>query len=221
MQDYAVVTYVDTLVVSAGVVGFSIASNLVAAGQKVTVVDQAGIGEKASGVNQGQISLLDRSARRELEMAFQSLDAYRAMDVSHGIGLRLAGGLAVLYTDADIDRAEAVVEERRSAGLDCRLVHRRGLAPVEPYLSAETVAGGIHCADEGYLDLFAVIGVFVARIREGGGEVATQEAVTGFETQGGHVSAVHTTRRVIEPQTVVLAADKHILRSIRGMQGTP
>ncbi len=196
----------DYLIVGGGVVGLSIAYQLLESGRQVTVVDQGPFAGGASAVNQGQISLLDRDPGAALDAARESLEFYHHLEnEGFSVGLELQGGLMTLYSAAGMERAGKLMRRQRAAGLSCTVLEGKAIRSVEPNLNDAVVAGVLHCPEEGYLNPFRVTEFFIDALSAGGAELLPGMRVTGFRMTGERVSRVLTDEGDIEAGEVILA----------------
>ena len=147
----------DVLIIGAGVVGLSIAYHLDQRGASVTVLDRAGIGAGASGVQPGGLRQ-QWGTRVNCTLARESMDFYadvrERLQMRVDPGFRACGYLFLAHSEDVLGKLRENVRatERASAsrraivapGRDCRARARSRLS--------RTVAGGAWCADDGYFD---------------------------------------------------------------------
>lgn len=198
---------VDVLVIGAGVLGTATAYYLASRGVQALVVDKGETAGGASGTNLGQISLVDREAGPELDLAFQSLTAYTDLEKEWrcSLGFKRAGGLYLLDHDDDLSKIEEILKQKQ-AYLDCSLLTGQEINKQEPFLDANKVTGAVYCPDEGKLDPFQVTLGFMDGAQAKGASLATKTAVTGFEVEGNRIVAVKTSAGPIKVTEVVLAS---------------
>src|SRR5262245_53069849 len=145
----------DVAVVGAGVVGLAIARELAARGARVGVIDRAGIGAGASGVQPGGVRqqwgtrIACRLAR---ESAAFYADADERLASPVPLGFRRCGYLFLAHSDETLRRLAANVEVQHAEGIPSRIASPDECAELVPGLETATVAGGAWCADDGYFD---------------------------------------------------------------------
>jgi sarcosine oxidase subunit beta len=145
----------DVVVVGAGVVGLSIAFQLTQRGASVKVVDRAGIGAGASGVQPGGIRqqwgtrvncLLSRES-----MQFYA-DAKETLRMRVDPGFRPCGYLFLAHTDEVLTRMRENVTLQNDLGIGSRIVDPVEAAELVDGLDVAQVTGGAWSADDGYFD---------------------------------------------------------------------
>ena len=145
----------DVVVVGAGIVGLSIAFQLRERGASVTVVDRAGIGAGASGLQPGGVRqqwgtptncLLVRESLR-----FYA-DAGERLRMRVDPGFRACGYLFLAHSDAAMARLRENVALQNGLGVPSRVVSPAEAADLVPDLDAAGVMGGSWCGEDGYFD---------------------------------------------------------------------
>jgi len=204
----------DILIIGGGIVGVSLARELVrVGGARVVVVEQGKVGGASSSAAAGLLSPtfdpltaralagICRQAAALYPAWVQELRAAGAAD----FGYRRVGLLSVARDAAEAERLQAELAAgaesgRRAEWLDARELRRR-----EPGLNA-SVAGAVCFADDAHVDPAQLVAQ-VARVAALAGVVIhEQEPVRRIERQGDRISAVHTARAVYQPGLVVLTA---------------
>ena len=143
-------------VVGAGISGLSIAFHLLERGLgTVTIVDAAGIGAGASSVAPGGVrqqwgSVAGCLIARESFVVYERLSERLGVDVPARFDR--CGYLFVADRPETLDRLEANVAIQRRADVPSELVTAERIAELVPGLHTEGVAGGAHCAEDGYFD---------------------------------------------------------------------
>ena len=145
----------DVVVVGAGVVGLSIAFQLAQRGASVTVLDRAGIGAGASGVQPGGIRqqwgtrvncLLVRESMR-----FYA-DARVQLHMRVDPGFQACGYLFLAHSDNALARMRENVALQNELDIPSRIVAPAEAAELVPGLDSASVVGGAWCAEDGYFD---------------------------------------------------------------------
>jgi glycine/D-amino acid oxidase-like deaminating enzyme len=145
----------DVAVVGAGVVGLAIARELAVRGARVAVVDRAGVGAGASGVQPGGVrqqwgTVVACRLARESAAFYADADERLASPVP--LGFRRCGYLFLAHSDETLQRLAANVEVQRTEGIPSRIVSPDECAELVPGLQTATVAGASWCAEDGYFD---------------------------------------------------------------------
>jgi sarcosine oxidase subunit beta len=145
----------DVVVVGAGIVGLSVAFHLRERGASVSVVDRAGVGAGASGVQPGGVRqqwgteancLLAQESLRFYATAFDRLQ----MRVDPGF--RTCGYLFLAHSESALERLRANVALQNGLGVPSRLVSPAEATALVPELAAGSVTGAAWCDEDGYFD---------------------------------------------------------------------
>jgi sarcosine oxidase, subunit beta len=180
----------DVIVVGAGIVGLSTAFHLRESGASVTVVDRAGIGAGASGMQPGGVRQ-QWGTRTNCLLAQESLrfyaDVVERLQMRVDPGFRRCGYLFLAHSEQVLERLQANVTLQNSLGVPSRTVSPAGASELVPELDAASVMGGAWCDEDGYFDRpQAILEAFGAL----------------FDVELGDVSDVDT----LEADAVVVAA---------------
>jgi sarcosine oxidase subunit beta len=145
----------DVVVVGAGVVGLSIALQLSQRGASVTVLDRAGIGAGASGVQPGGVRQ-QWGTRVNCLLARESMrfyaDARELLRMRVDPGFQACGYLFLAHSDNALARVRENVALQNELDIPSRLVAPREAAELVPGLGITGVVGGAWCAEDGYFD---------------------------------------------------------------------
>jgi sarcosine oxidase, subunit beta len=145
----------DVVVVGAGITGLSIAYHLKEGGASVTVVDRAGIGAGASGLQPGGVRQQWGTPTNCL-LVQESLLFYAGiverLQMRVDPGFRKCGYLFVAHSEPTLEHLRANVALQNSLGVPSRLVSPIEAAELVPGLDATGVAGAAWCDEDGYFD---------------------------------------------------------------------
>src|SRR5262245_46391856 len=145
----------DVVVVGAGIVGLSIALHLSERGAAVTVLDRAGIGAGATGVQPGGVRQ-QWGTRPNCLLVQESLrffaDAVERLQMRVDPGFRSCGYLFLAHSDAAVARLTENVALQNGLGVPSRIVSPAEAAELVPDLDASSVVGGAWCDQDGYFD---------------------------------------------------------------------
>lgn len=212
-------TVCDVLVVGGGIAGTATAYFLAGEGCDVLLLEARDLNTQASGTNAGSIHLQiphpefvglgDEWARMfapTLRLLKASLGMWQEMEPELGENLevRLAGGLVVATTDAqmrDIARKAAL---EATVGVETHVIDRAELRRIAPYL-ADTAIGGGFCALEGKANPLRAAPGFARGAVRHGARIASHTRVTSIvrATDGYSVT---TDRGTVKAKRVVNAA---------------
>jgi sarcosine oxidase subunit beta len=145
----------DVVVIGAGVVGLSIALQLSQRGASVTVLDRAGIGAGASGVQPGGIRQ-QWGTRVNCLLARESMrfyaDARELLRMRVDPGFQACGYLFLAHSDDALVRMRENVALQNELDIPSRIVAPGEAAKLVPGLDIAGVVGGAWCAEDGYFD---------------------------------------------------------------------
>ena len=145
----------DVVVVGAGVVGLSIALQLSQRGASVTVLDRAGIGAGASGVQPGGVRQ-QWGTRVNCLLARESMrfyaDARELLSMRVDPGFQACGYLFLAHSDGALARMRANVALQNELDIPSQVVAAVEAAELVPGLDIAGVVGGAWCAEDGYFD---------------------------------------------------------------------
>ena len=177
------------LIVGAGVTGLSTALHLLQreAGS-VVVVDRAGIGAGASGVQPGGVRQ-QWSTRVNCVLARRSLDFYRdaaeRLRSSADLTLRPCGYVFLAHARETLERLRRDVALQNGLGIPSRVVTAEEAAALVPDLRTDAVLGASWCGEDGYFDRpQAVVEAFAEAARRLGARIELGQ-VTALERRGG------------------------------------
>jgi sarcosine oxidase, subunit beta len=143
------------VVVGAGITGLAIARELRGRGVEVAVVDRAGVGAGASGVQPGGVRQ-QWGTRVACRFARESVAFWREADERLEsrvpLTLRRGGYLFVARGQATLERLAANVRLQNEEGVPSQLVSAEEAAELVPGLRSDSIVGGAWCGDDGYFD---------------------------------------------------------------------
>src|SRR3954471_12362896 len=143
------------VVVGAGLVGLAVARELRERGVDVVVLDRAGVGAGASGVQPGGVRQ-QWGTRVGCRLAGASVAFWRKADSHRSsrvpLTLRRGGYLFTAHSSATLARLEANVRLQNEEGVPSRIVSPAEAAELVPGLRADDLVGAALCAEDGYFD---------------------------------------------------------------------
>jgi glycine/D-amino acid oxidase-like deaminating enzyme len=145
----------DVVVVGAGIVGLSIAFHLAERGASVKVVDRAGVGAGASGLQPGGVRQ-QWGTRVNCLLARESMqfyaDAVERLHMRLDPGFRSCGYLFLAHSEPALERLRENVVLQNALGVPSRIVSPAEAAELAPGLDVSTVVGGAWNDEDGYFD---------------------------------------------------------------------
>jgi sarcosine oxidase subunit beta len=145
----------EVVVVGAGIVGLSIALYLRESGASVKVVDRAGIGAGASGLQPGGVRQ-QWGTQTNCLLVQESLrfyaDVVERLQMRVDPAFRRCGYLFLAHSQRALERLQANVALQNGLGVPSRIVSPAEAAELVPGLDAAGVVGGAWCGQDGYFD---------------------------------------------------------------------
>ena len=184
----------DVAIIGAGITGLSVAFHLrERSDATVVIVDRAGVGAGASGVQPGGIRQ-QWGTRVNCLMARASLRFYRdlvaRLDARVDPGFRACGYVFVAHSEATLDGLRRNVRVQRELGIPSVLLEPAEVAAVVPGLDPATVTGASFCAEDGYFDRpQSVVEAFADAVRSRGVPIEHGEATLRKSGEGWAVDA--------------------------------
>jgi sarcosine oxidase subunit beta len=196
----------DVVVIGGGVTGLSAAYWLTRAGRDVVVVEKGIVGWEASGRN-GGISSRRSDEVPVVPLAREACRLWPTMDEELGYPTEWVGqgGLSPAMNEERRAYLSEAVGRWQKLGIPARWVDPREVREIAPCIS-ERVLGGVYTATAGHANPQRTAQAFAWAIRDRGGRVYQQTAVTDIHTQGDKIVGVATTRGPIATETVVSCA---------------
>lgn len=203
----------DVVVVGAGIIGLSIARQLlIGSDLSVAVVDAHVPCSGATGAGQGYIWMVHKvpgSEKWDLSMRSRQLWEKFADDIEHQggdpqevLGWKKTGSLLVGKTSQEMETLKGKVDQLSNAGLRAELLSSTDLLEVEPALVIDEEGGAAFCPDDYQMDARRS----VAYIEKENRKYATEgryaeyynQPVTGLlRSDNGKVEAVQTSKNLL------------------------
>ena len=197
------------VIIGAGIVGTSLADELVARGwTDVTVVEQGRIYAAGGSTSHAPGLVFQTNASKTMtEFAKYTVEKLSGLELDGQWCFRQVGGLEVATTDArlaDLSRRHGYAQ---SWGLEgARLLGPDECVRVSPLLNREVVLGGYLVPSDGLAKAVRAAEAHARRAIEGGAHVIGECTVTGIRTDDGRVRAVITDHGEIPADIVVSCA---------------
>ena len=199
----------NVCIVGAGITGLAIAYELASRGVDVTILERAGIGAGASGVQPGGVRQ-QWGTRVNCVLARESLEFYRRveehLDAPHVGPLTECGYVFLAHTDERLAGLSREVALQQEMGVPSVLLDPAELSELVPGLDVSTVTGAAYCAEDGYFDRpQAVVEAYAAAAQRHGVRIELREVVALRRTAGGW-TLDGANGEQHEAETVILAA---------------
>ena len=199
----------NVCIVGAGITGLAIAYELASRGVDVTILERAGIGAGASGVQPGGVRQ-QWGTRVNCVLARESLEFYRRveehLDAPHVGPLTECGYVFLAHSDERLAGLSREVALQQEMGVPSVLLDPAELSELVPGLDVSTVTGAAYCAEDGYFDRpQAVVEAYAAAAQRHGVRIELREVVALRRTAGGW-TLDGANGEQHEAETVILAA---------------
>lgn len=198
----------DVVIIGGGVMGASIAFHLAEAGvTDVVVVERDELCSGSSGKPIGGVRA-QFSDPLNIELGSRSLRAFQDFPHRPGAGIRLdsVGYLFLLTTERQAADFQASVGIQNGLGVPTRMVGPDEAQRLCPYISTDGLLAAAFSPTDGHARPALVVRGYADAAARTGVTFATHTTVTGIDTAGDRVTAVHTDRGRITCSTVICTA---------------
>jgi glycine oxidase len=203
----------DVVVIGGGIVGLSVAWNLIKEGVSVTVIEAGQVGGQASGAAAGMLAPLAeaRELGPFLTLGLESLARYPALvaelQEETGIDVELVGPgmLRVATTDEEAYNLSVEWEWQQDLGLAGDCLSAKEARLLEPALSLD-VRLAVRSPEERNVEPRRLLRALALACARRGVRIVEGEPVVDFELEGDTVTAVMSLGRHFGCGAVVLAA---------------
>ncbi|MFM9049432.1 MAG: NAD(P)/FAD-dependent oxidoreductase, partial [Actinomycetota bacterium] len=194
----------DVVIVGGGVMGASAAFHLAEAGVSVVLLER---GELAGGSTSRAAGGVRANFSDELNISLGKRSLELFADFPHRPGqeidLHRSGYLFVLTRPEDVDLFTASVALQNSLGVESRMIDVEEACRLSPLLDPEGVLAAAWSPNDGHCTPESVVMGYASGARRHGAVVRTGVEVTGIDSTGGEISAVHSTDGTVQTQCVI------------------
>lgn len=196
----------DVVVIGGGVVGGSVAFYLAEAGRSVLVVDRAFPASGTSGATQSWVWVHTKHPPFYAQFSLLSARMYPQFEQQLGMNIEYqrTGGISLLFTRDEVEKAQVLVERQRSVGIDVSLLTREEILSLEPAVSPE-VLGATYSPVDGNVNALRLVFALMKANQARGVTYWTYTAVTGMELTGDGV-IVRTDKGSVAARQVAICA---------------
>ncbi|MEZ5756881.1 MAG: FAD-dependent oxidoreductase [Emcibacteraceae bacterium] len=136
----------DIAIIGGGIMGCGTALRLDDGGMRVIILEQGDIGQGASGVNAGTLSM---QIKRVKLMPYAILGHEEWQHMGDAVGFHKTGGYTLAFNDREAELLHERMVMKKEAGANISFVSPKQLNEKEPHL-AEKVIAASYCPDDGY-----------------------------------------------------------------------
>lgn len=191
----------DIAIVGGGIMGSAAALRMAEGGMRPIVVDRGDIGQGASGVNAGTLSLQIKRVRL-MQYALRGHREWAAM--GDAVGFHRTGGYTLAFSEREAELLHERMRMKIEAGAPIELVSPSRVADAEPGLSRRVVAAS-YCAEDGYANSSLTGQYFRQRLRQAGIAYRERAPVTRIEAGDGGFT-LHAAGQTITARRLLLAS---------------
>jgi sarcosine oxidase, subunit beta len=198
----------DVVIVGGGVMGASTAFHLAEAGvENIVVVERGDLGLGSSGKPIGGVRA-QFSDPLNIELGSRSLRAFQDFPSRPGADIRLdsVGYLFLLTSAEQAAGFESGIRVQNGLGVPSRMVSPREARRLCPFLSIDGLTAAVYSPTDGHARPALVVQGYARSAAGAGVTFAIRTAVTGIDTTGDRVTAVHTDHGPIACSTVICTA---------------
>lgn len=191
----------DIAIIGGGIMGCASALRMAEGGVRPIVLDQGDLGQGASGVNAGTLSLQIKRVKL-MPYALRGHHEWEAM--GDAVGFHKTGGYTLAFTEREAELLHERQTLKAEAGAPIEFVSTNQLHAAEPMLTRKVLAAS-YCAEDGYANSSLTGQYFRGRLRDQGIDYRERCPVTAVtrEAQG---FALETPQGVIRANRLLLAA---------------
>ncbi len=190
----------EVVIVGGGVTGLSAGWWLARSGVKVTVLDKGIVGWEASGRNGGGASHYQSPLFDEEHRMWPQMDDLLGYPTEHQ-----KDRILIAMTERQWEQYRFVAERHKRLGHPVDVLDVKQVQEAVP-LAGDNCFGGVHYRFGGHANPQRTVQAYAWALQDLGGTIVQHNAVTGFETAGGRVTAVRTAAGDYGCDTVVVAA---------------
>lgn len=208
----------SVLVVGAGILGVSLASELARHGHRVTLLDA---GEAGTGTTAGSYAWVNSNSKSPASYADLNLYGLRAHERWSAARARAwfhqSGNLQVVHDAERMADVEREAAQYREAGYPASLLTPDEVAELEPALNRHGVVGGVYFPLEGWADTAAMTAVLLQEAQDHGAQYLPYHRVTELTGSGASAQTPNGGTSVWEADVTVLTAGNGIRALTRGL----
>ena len=190
----------EVVIVGGGVTGLSAGWWLARSGVKVTVLDKGIVGWEASGRNGGGASHYQSPLFDEEHRLWPQMDELLGYPTEHQ-----KDRILIAMTERQWEQYRFVAERHKRLGHPVDVLDVRQVQDAVP-LAGDNCFGGVHYRFGGHANPQRTAQAYAWALQDLGGTIIQHNAVTGFETAGGKVTAVRAGTASHGCDSVVVAA---------------
>lgn len=191
----------DIAIIGGGIMGCASALRMAEGGLTPIVLDQGDLGQGASGVNAGTLSLQIKRVKL-MPYALKGHHEWEAM--GDAVGFKKTGGFTLAFNDREAELLQERQTLKAEAGAPIEFVSNNHILAAEPNLT-QKVKLASYCAEDGYANSSLTGQFFRGRLRDQGIDYRERSGVTQVE-QTAQGFTLHTAKGKVHATRILLAA---------------
>lgn len=192
-------TKYDIAIIGGGIMGCATALRAAAGGMSATVLDQSDLGQGASGVNAGTLSL---QIKRVKLMPYALKGHLLWEEMGDAVGFAKTGGYTLAFNAREAEMLHDRQTLKASAGAPIEFVSNNRLRAAEPNLTHKVEAASF-CAEDGYANSSLTGQYYRGRLRDAGIPYREGCKVIAIDRDAGFI--LHTPQGPIRATRILLA----------------
>jgi dimethylglycine oxidase len=196
------------VIIGAGIVGCSLADELVLRGWRdVTVVEQGPLFKTGGSTSHAPGIIFQTNASKTMQgFATYTIGKAASLELDGRWCLNPVGSLELALTTERLSELHRRHDFAESWGLAGRVIDPDETAALWPFVDRSRIVGAYHVPSDGLTDAVRVSEAQARRATEGGARFLGAHTVTGIRTDDGRVRGVITDRGELRADIVVAAA---------------
>ena len=190
----------DIAVIGGGIMGCATALRMAEGGMHATVLDQGDLGQGASGVNAGTLSLQIKRVKL-MPYALKGHQEWEAM--GDAVGFRKTGGYTLAFTERESELLHERQTLKAEAGAPIEFVSNNHIRNAEPNLNQKVILAS-YCPEDGYANSSLTGQYYRGRLRDQGIPYRERCPVTAI-AQDGAGFALDTPQGEITANRILMA----------------
>ena len=190
----------DIAVIGGGIMGCATALRMAEGGMRATVLDKGDLGQGASGVNAGTLSLQIKRVKL-MPYALKGHHEWKAM--GDAVGFRKTGGYTLAFTERESELLHERQTLKAEAGAPIEFVSNNHIRNAEPNLTQKVISAS-YCPEDGYANSSLTGQYYRGRLRDQGIPYRERCPVTAI-AQDGTGFALDTPQGEITASRILLA----------------
>jgi glycine oxidase len=216
------------IVVGAGIVGCTVAYELARAGARVQVLEPRKPGQGATRASAGILApFIEGHADIFRDLGARSLELYDSFiarlrdDSGHEIPYQRNGTLELAFSDADVERLNALSAALWKQAVEARWITPDAFADIEP-LAARNARGALLIPIHGFVGVTALTMAAAAAAEKSGAQFKSDVGAVRIYSLPGNQVGVQSSQSMWEADRVVLAAGSwSSLITVQGADAVP